>query len=128
MARKQLIKGTNALRVEERIARVPADLQAEGDEDESGAEGIFRALKNLEDTKAKPQKESLAPEKKQAPAQAQAKRIGPSDFSAAERAAIVASCLDYRNRLPIYLQSVQAELRVLDAVIAKCEAAGRSRP
>jgi hypothetical protein len=42
MARKQLIKGANAARVEERIARVP-------DESESGAGGsIFGALKAME--------------------------------------------------------------------------------
>jgi hypothetical protein len=172
MARKQLIKGANALRVEERIARVPADLLAEGREGETGQESIFRALKALEGRPSMAAPEAPAPEgpsarpvgarpvsarpisarpapSRRAPASARPlpsrsapaspappakakepappRRIGPADFSAAERAAIIRSCTEYRNFLPIYLQSAQAELRVIDAVLAKCRAIERHK-
>jgi hypothetical protein len=48
------------------------------------------------------------------------------DFSAAEREAILRCCLDYRNRMPTYLQSAQRELKVIDSVIEKCRQAPRS--
>ncbi|HUW40244.1 MAG TPA: hypothetical protein VMV90_04490 [Rectinemataceae bacterium] len=219
MARKRLIKGANATRVEERIARVPEDIETESN--------IFRALKALEgahpdaplpsparvastrkpgrsaakrpasaqpSASAAPMKRSAAametsaaqserPQAKRsgsrsasrgarkeipaaaqpsedpppaaalvaAPAFAEAslpaarslpgaahgaapavgpqegvepkRRIGPSDFSAAEREAIVRCCADYRNRLPIYLMAVQREVEIIDSVIEKCHEA-----
>jgi hypothetical protein len=129
MARKQLIKGANATRVEERIARVPADL---GPGAESGL-SIFGALRALEEGRpeaprpkapggvsrpraqapkaSKPSGEDPAP---------RSVRIGPSDFNNAEREAIVRCCSDYRNRLPTYLLATQRELKVIDSVIDKC--------
>ena len=129
MARKRLIKGANAARVEARISRVPADI---GD----GA-SIFGALRALEG--------DAAPQAAARPvAKATAKAIGkgtaaeapgravkaaspprrdklrPIDFSAAERRAILHCCKDYRNRLPTYLLSVQKEVKVLDSIIEKC--------
>jgi hypothetical protein len=213
MARKRLIKGANATRVEERIARVPEDI-------ETGS-NIFRALKALEGAQsvspppprqskpragiapqprqskpgaaiapqppealqvapaattraATPKKPKSAPRRKAGtgekaqvgqanalgPSQSHVdarteihahhttaenrlpvstpraapaslaieppkdkkppERIGPSDFSAAERAAIVRCCADYRNRLPIYLLAVQKEVEIIDSVIEKC--------
>jgi hypothetical protein len=52
------------------------------------------------------------------------------DFSAAEREAILRCCLEYRNRMPTYLQSAQRELKVIDSVIEKCRSApkGSSLP
>jgi hypothetical protein len=46
--------------------------------------------------------------------------LAPSDFSAAEREAIVRCCSDYRNHLPTYLIAVQKEVKVIDSVIEKC--------
>jgi len=133
MARKRLIKGANAARVEARISRVPADI---GD----GA-SIFGALRALEGDAA-PQ--AAARPVAKATAKATAKAIGkgpaaeapgraakaaspprrdklrPIDFSAAERRAILHCCKDYRNRLPTYLLSVQKEVKVLDSIIEKC--------
>jgi len=165
MARKRLIKGANATRVEERIARVPEDIEAESN--------IFRALKALERSPpdaplpapsvpaSRPRRGPVArkgrgaaaksskrteplfsPDASKIPArviaqaverpeaqpttEAQeppraAKRIGPSDFSPAEREAIMRCCTDYRNRLPIYLLAVKKEVEVIDSVIEKCK-------
>jgi len=105
MARKQLVKGANAARVEERIARVPADL---GPGPESAEpQSVFAAIKALEE----PQ-----------PPAAKTARISPSDFSQTERETIVRCCSEYRNRLPTYLQATQGELKVIDSVIEKCRA------
>ena len=145
MARKRLIKGVNASRVEERIARVPADVQGP----EAGP-SIFGALRALEESEAgshppEPEKAEpkarTTPRRKSAPRKpalitpepkvepeppkaadppARQARLGPSDFNAAEREAIVRCCSDYRNRLPIYLLDVQQEVQVIDSVIEKC--------
>jgi hypothetical protein len=161
MARKRLIKGANAARVEERIARVPADVTMP-------ESSIFDALRALEGAagsvpeasphpappppRAKKDKSPAvkSPRSRRAAAQrasAEAApapgvepdpstaplpgkdapirtgRLGPSDFSAAEREAIVRCCSDYRNRLPTYLLAVQKEVKVIDSVIDKCQAA-----
>jgi hypothetical protein len=118
MARKQLVKGANAARLEERIARVPADLGPK--------ESIFGAITEMEKGASASKEESTAKPSRRKPAQpktAQISRIGPSDFTNAEREAILRCCEDYRNRLPIYLQSVQREVKVIDAVIEKCKSA-----
>ena len=184
MARKRLIKGANATRVEERIARVPVDVS-----EASPVQSIFGALRAMEEGSAQlvtpvaeqarapsltnPEPKARAeprgrrpPERKRAskktaastplalrpeppkavpqpvlqepaPDKADAvtldpaipavpdkparhNRIGPSDFSAAERAEIVRCCSDYRNRLPTYLLAVQVEVEVIDSVIDKC--------
>lgn len=177
MARKRLIKGANATRVEERIARVPADVLGA-----SPGESIFGALRAMESSApsaqptvqptAQPPAPPAAPKpaakrpsarrvkaakavalKAEAPKQAaplreaaptavpesatpvpaardglplegdrrkQARRLSPSDFTAAERAEIVRCCADYRNRLPTYLLAVQYEVEVIDSVIDKC--------
>lgn len=173
MARKRLIKGANATRVEERIARVPADVLGA-----SPGESIFGALRAMESSApsaqppAQPPAPLAAPKpaakrpsarrakaakavalKAEAPKQAaplreaaptavpesatpvpaardglplegdrrkQARRLSPSDFTAAERAEIVRCCADYRNRLPTYLLAVQYEVEVIDSVIDKC--------
>jgi hypothetical protein len=155
MARKQLIKGANAARVEARISRAPADLGA--------APSIFGALKAMElaasvaarpiaprppaaspagsKAKAPAGQKAKTPARQKAkapvrqepvrqetkaharqPAPAKRKRLGPSDFSAAEREAILRCCTDYRNRLPTYLLAVQKEVTVIDAIIEKCRA------
>jgi hypothetical protein len=140
MARKQLIKGVNAARLEERIARVPADLGPKLSPEQS----IFGAITKMEKdentpkVKPKPSRRKAARPKPEAqpklakppepgprPESAQLSRIGPSDFSNAERETILRCCEDYRNRLPIYLLSVQCEVKVIDAVIEKCKAAKR---
>ena len=155
-----MIKGANASRVEERIARVPADLDA------SGAGGsIFGALRAMEadavtGLKAAPKPDpktvpkaapkapaatvkpapsrsaersakaaKIAPEKLPEPKPASAPpakqgRLGPSDFTAAEREEIVRCCSNYRNQLPIYLLAVQKEVKVIDSVIGKCKKNG----
>ncbi len=154
MARKRLIKGANAARVGERIARVPADVEGPG----RGGESIFGALRALEKSEAsaakpaarKPATRTLPARKTEAPKPAaprptgkkgppasaplpapekpaKARSLGPSDFNAAEREAIVRCCSDYRNHLPTYLLAVQKEVRVIDSVIDKCRAT-RSRP
>jgi hypothetical protein len=151
VARKRLIKGANAARVEERIARVPADVEGPGN---GAGESIFGALRALEKSEASaakpaarkpatrtlPAREAEAPKpaaprpagRKGPPASAplpaaekpaKAQRLGPSDFNAAEREAIVRCCSDYRNHLPSYLLAVQKEVRVIDSVIDKCRAA-----
>jgi hypothetical protein len=117
MARKQLIKGANAARVEARISRVPADLGADSGE---AASSIFGALRAMEAAT------TVVPiEKPEARPSAHPKsgRLGPSDFSAVERETILRCCRDYRNRLPTYLLAVQKELKVLDSVIEKCRSA-----
>ncbi|MGO8695905.1 MAG: hypothetical protein ACLQMF_19760 [Rectinemataceae bacterium] len=151
MARKRLIRGANATRVEERIARVPEDIEAESN--------IFRALKELEGSPPdaplqapaslpapgskrtpraakRPARRAIASQPPAAPIISAAepqgelrprKRIGPSDFSAAEREAIVRCCADYRNRLPIYLMAVQKEVEIIDSVIEKCSLADKDR-
>ena len=189
MARKRLIKGANAARVEERIARVPADMGLEAQAESS----IFDALRALEGAatatpptralaaasspasvpgpsrtppsrapspkssaraKPKPSKAAASPrretrsQREAAPTKAAARlkstpepkpalaqknepsprpqlplkasRLSPSDFSAAEREAIVRCCSDYKNRLPTYLLAVQKEVKVIDSVIDKC--------
>lgn len=168
MARKRLIKGANAARVEERIARVPADVTLPGPES-----SIFDALRALEgaagtapeaspppapppsrkgrdrapaaksprsrrasahraSAEAAPEP-GVEPDPSTAPlpgkeAPIRAGRLGPSDFSSAEREAIVRCCSDYRNRLPTYLLAVQKEVKVIDSVIDKCQAAkGKGR-
>jgi len=150
MARKRLTKGTNALRVEERIARVPADLsspRAEGS-------GVFEALRLLEREsegagggrddatmqpipatppaarrqKAIPARRRIPAAPKNAPAPAEGpdpkKRLGPESFTKAERRAIVVSCIEYRNRLPTYLKSAMREVEIIDSILQKCERAG----
>jgi hypothetical protein len=148
MARKRLIKGANAARVEARISRVPADIGEEA--------SIFGALRALEgdaapSAVAAPQEPAAAitraPAAKRAapraarpvakaaakgpaaaspgqpakaPSQPRHDKLRPIDFSAAERRAILRCCKDYRNRLPTYLLSVQKEVKVLDSIIEKC--------
>jgi hypothetical protein len=151
MARKQLIKGANAARVEARISRVPADLGVDSGE----AQSIFGALRALEAAAPLAAKPAAKPAARPRPAprapaapepvlpepvplapappepaaklrakpQAKQGRLGPSDFSGPEREAILRSCRDYRNHLPTYLLAVQKELEVLDSVIEKCRAA-----
>lgn len=221
MARKRLIKGTNATRVEERIGRVPEDI--------GEPTSIFRALKAME-TSSEPQPIAAKPRESQpesggadrrkpraprakparkpkagspapltsplkaaspkpttgksraaqpapdkprtaagrasrpkpapsrstattarrappatspgpteSPVQAQGapaqeaeeqprlQRLGPTDFSSAERETIIRCCSDYRNHLPIYLLAVQREVRIIDSVIEKCGRAGSKR-
>ena len=167
MARKQLIKGANAARVEARISRVPVDLGA----DLRGTPSIFGALKAMEadaqaalalpaatpvatpsakpaaapapprpaarsrksraKPPAKPKAEAAAatlrapaadiiPVEAAVPRRPKPGRIGPSDFTAIERDAILRCCRDYRNHLPTYLLAVQKEVRIIDSVIVKC--------
>lgn len=78
MARKRLIKGANAARVEERIARVPIDVAGPAAAPESS---IFGALRALEDGAAAPPR-SLPPKKIAA-----YKRISPTIQAARGRKA-----------------------------------------
>jgi hypothetical protein len=174
MARKQLIKGANAVRVEERISRVPDEPSIE--------RSIFGALKEMESsearsapaaaeraprpvaskaralrpvarpvtkptagpamktavkpsaepavkpTAARPPKSVAAPKavapapppKSPDPGSAQRRKLRTSDFTAAERREILNCCVDYRNRLPIYLLSARREVELLDSIIGKC--------
>jgi hypothetical protein len=134
MARKQLVKGANAARLEQRIARVPVDLGPKRPPEQSIFSAITDMDKGANEPKAEPRprpshrgamppKRAKWPEPR--PESAQTSRIGPSDFSNAEREAIMRCCEDYRNRLPTYLQSVQREVKVIDAVIEKCKAVKR---
>ncbi len=147
MARKRLTKGANALRVEDRIARVPADLagpRAEGS-------GVFEALRLLEreseegggEPRRPPEPRPVAPRAKAEPERAGKPRqaakaaaapesgheprgkLGPGSFTKAERRAIVVSCTEYRNRLPTYLQSAAREVEILDSILRKCERADK---
>jgi hypothetical protein len=148
VARKRLIKGANATRVEERIALVPADVGRV-----PMGQSIFGALRAMEaaasPTARPPAPKAKAPKAKKAPLPPAKKpasaelvqatdatppspsarkpsrpgRLGPSDFTAAERAEIVRCCADYRNRLPTYLLAVQLEVEVIDSVIGKCQKA-----
>jgi hypothetical protein len=103
MARKRLVKGANAAALEERISRVPADIaKGSGSGDDASIFGAIRAMEK----KTPPKTEGKARE---------------IDFSEAEREAIARCCLDYRNRMPTYLQSVQRELKIIDSVIKKCK-------
>jgi hypothetical protein len=105
MARKRLVKGANAAALEERISRVPADIgKSSGSGDD---ESIFGAIRAMDD---------------EAPPRAEDK-TRKIDFSVAEREAIARCCLDYRNRMPTYLQSTQRELKIIDSVIKKCKSA-----
>jgi hypothetical protein len=136
MARKRLIKGANATRVEARISRVPADLAGEG-------ASIFAALRAAEDvptpsaapevaaskgrasatkSKGKSSKGTTeAPKAAEAPAgRPKRARLRSSDFNAAELEAILRCCVEYRNRLPTYLLSAKGEVEVLDSIIEKC--------
>jgi hypothetical protein len=70
MARKQLIKGANASRVEERIARVPADLVVQ-------SSTIFGAIKAMEGDSAATIPESAAAPRKAAPRKAASKQAEP---------------------------------------------------
>jgi hypothetical protein len=138
VARKRLIKGANAARVEERIARVPADVPSPVTG--QGA-SIFGALRSMEEGKSSPRKpaakkpavkkpaarkpaaqkdEPPAPRGGQTLSEPRPKALAPSDFNAAEREAIVRCCSDYRNHLPTYLIEVQKEVRIIDSVIDKC--------
>ncbi len=102
MARKRLTKGTNALRVEERIARVPADLSSPRQE----GSGVFEALRllgresgesgGLRDDKPKaafesppaaPRAASLVKAEKPAPAKAAKAAPAPRRASSAAKAA-----------------------------------------
>ena len=169
MARKRLIKGANAARVEERIARVPADVTTLEPGPESSIFDALRALEGAARTApapspapvpkaeaprnrkaaapgatssaraARPSRRKPAPPATPPPPAAPAleaetpkapSRLGPSDFSSAEREAIVRCCSDYKNRLPTYLLAVQKEVKVIDSVIDKCLSAkgGGRRP
>jgi len=168
MARKQLIRGANAARVEARIARVP-------DEALSPFEGrsIFGEIKALEEggrlaqiapaPMPRPAPKPLASGGKRAgapapqsarrasgagapipvPARRPASPQGPaasspeprrakrpklraSDFTPAERKEILLCCVEYRNRLPTYLQSAMREVEIIDSIIAKCGGTPRS--
>jgi hypothetical protein len=121
MARKRLTKGTNALRVEERIAKVPVDLIRS-----DPGSGVFEALKTLE-TKTAPAEAMPTPKAVQSSgsghrslANNAARRLGPDSFTKAERRAIVVSCTDYRNRLPIYLKSAMHDVEIIDSILRKC--------
>lgn len=141
MARKRLTKGANALRVEERIAKVPADLGGRAEPET----GIFEAIRKLEikDGLAEPRPEeprpagprparaakakSTAPKASERVADARvavarvaAERLGPASFTQAERRAIVVSCTEYRNRLPTYLKSAKREVEIIDSILSKC--------
>jgi hypothetical protein len=138
------MKGANALRVEERIARVPLDLVRPA----GGEIGIFEAIKALgrDDEESReaprqrprPQPASGRPKAAQeavpkaasaargrAAAREAAARLGPESFSKAERRAIVLSCTEYRNRLPTYLLSAKREVEIIDSILRKCERAER---
>ncbi len=80
MARKRLIKGANAVRVEERIARVPEDL--------GGESNIFRTLKALEDAPIRSPSPSLSPGTPQAakPAPAPKKKTKPPKAESSRQA------------------------------------------
>lgn len=106
MARKQLIKGPNAQRVEKRIAKIPEDL-SEGN--------IFRLLKEEEEKDAKTGEGTQTLIKRKTPG-AKKKAI---NLTKSEREIIVKSCTAYKHSLPIYLRYVQDELKIVDAIIKK---------
>jgi hypothetical protein len=128
MARKRLTKGANALRVEERIARVPADLGRPAEAET----GIFEALRKLDQkdgpAEQRPARAAKAAGLARAPVASAraaaehvaAERLGPGSFTQAERRAIVVSCTEYRNRLPTYLKSAKREVEIIDSILSKC--------
>jgi hypothetical protein len=94
MARKRLIKGANAERVEARISRVPADLGAQAGEDAS----IFGALRALEGAAAAVPKRAAASQAASVPKRAAAsqaasvpKRAAPPAAKTAAKGPAVAS-------------------------------------
>lgn len=147
MARKRLIKGPNAERVEKRIAQVPEDITETN---------IFKVLKEIEERSKSSQpaethtnieiqteKKSKEPSgrnhkktvikttktkhpaeknKKSSPKPAKGKvlKSGASiKFTKSEKEIVIKSCKAYRNTLPIYLKSVQKEVRTIDTIIKK---------
>jgi hypothetical protein len=128
MARKQLVKGANAARLEERIASVPEDRE---DDEGQGIFGEIHAMETREDTRredTRREDDRSEERSRDAPRRQDAEaKLGPGNFTNAEREAIVRCCEDYRNRLPTYLQSVQKELRTIDSVIEKCRPSARGK-
>ncbi len=124
MARKQLVKGANAAKVEERIARVPPDINGPA---------IFKALREVEEPKKtpapvskkkKPAQKTKADKAPAAPAvSAKKKSTRQKDvrFSGREKEMIVKSCIEYRNSLPVYLKSVQEDVKVIDKIVMKLQ-------
>ncbi len=151
MARKRLIKGPNAERVEKRIAQVPEDITETN---------IFKVLKEIEErSKAsqpvethtniemQPEKRGKEPSgrkpkravngttktkheqnKKSSPKPVKGKtsknttvlKSGASiKFTKSEKEIVIKSCKAYRNTLPIYLKSVQKEVKTIDGIIKK---------
>ncbi len=170
MARKKLIKGPNAERVEQRIAQVPKDITETS---------IFKVLKEIEEksktqnqeilneivTEEEAEKVKEQPKKdvnekrkisKKARTKKSKKKLSPLQealigevspvheekpegeekteekgkskkrkaekkisFTKAEKEIIVKSCINYKNSLPIYLKSVQREVKLIDNVIKK---------
>jgi hypothetical protein len=131
MARKKLIRGANAARVEERIANPPGDLEGPT---------IFQLLR-AEEPPQGPLSRSPAGEKprsnrrravpapvgpKEPPREAAQpgapeKRRGRAAvaLSMEERGLLVKACRSYRNSLPTYLRSVQREVALIDGLIGK---------
>lgn len=97
MARKRLEAGANATRVEERIAKVPLD---------AGTEAQL----------VKPGSGSSATK-----AGASGRREAGIQLTRAEREMLVRCCVEYRNRLPIYLKSAAKEVALIDSVLKKFE-------
>ncbi len=134
MARKRLIKGPNAERVEKRIAQVPEDITETN---------IFKVLKEIEERskssqpvethtniEIRPEKRAVTgttkhdtgKNKKSPPNPVKGKRLkaGASiKFTKSEKEIVIKSCKAYRNTLPIYLKSVQKEVKTIDGIIKK---------
>ncbi len=115
MARKKILKGQNAEYVEKRIADVPEDL---------GTGNIFKVLKNAEkiertrtSLKNEQTAKSLPPKKEEQ----NSTKKGKDNifFNRKEKEMIKTSCKFFRNSLPVYLRSVQADLKVIDAIVKK---------
>ncbi len=145
MARKRLIKGPNAERVEKRIADAPEDITETS---------IFKVLKEIEEKSKKTNKKQKTTEgnqsekvsrktKKRKKSEAtpshenlpetaiiQEKQATETEetrtslrkaikFTKAEREIIRKSCISYKNTLPIYLKAFQNEVKIIDNVLKK---------
>ncbi len=182
MARKKLIKGPNAERVEQRIAQVPEDItetsifkvlkEIEEKSKSENEEAIEEVIKEKRTRKKRTKKkratkketttsspESEAPKKRTTLQEAliggKPIEINSTDdsleptedlqeektdetateekkattkkkrgdrkvsFTKAEKEIIIKSCTNYKNTLPIYLKSVQREVKLIDNVIKK---------
>lgn len=134
MARKHLIKGTNATRVEERIGNVPLDL--------SSTDSIFQkinAMKKDEDSIKKSKRNPSVKKQNNTSSSSVSKKLKEEEnlvqisqqeipkqeesivhFSKPEKELIIKCCKNYKNTIPSYLRVYQNELKLISHILLKC--------